>query len=123
VNKVWDFMDSDHSGTISFADFSSGLKVAQRVLAEASGAAGAGGGGDLEEGGGGAAAAEKATMAAAQATTRAAWDKVHAAIQRSGLDAADFFGEKLDMDHAGDLDLAEFAEALGSLGLVRGKEG
>ena len=35
VNKLWDFMDSDHSGIITYPDFAAGLKV--RCITDANG--------------------------------------------------------------------------------------
>jgi Ca2+-binding EF-hand superfamily protein len=116
--KLWDFMDSDHSGAITFPDFATGLKVAARSLGSASVAGDGSGGADLEAGGGGNVTELLDAKARLKEVSQAAWNKLHAVLERFQLPPHQFFAKKLDVDEAGDLDAADFEEALLGLGLV-----
>jgi Ca2+-binding EF-hand superfamily protein len=96
VSKLWEFMDTDHGGNITFADFAAGLKAATKSEAQ-----------DLEAGGG-----------AMNEEAEHAWAKVHLLMDRMGLSASDFFVQKLDVNSTEDLDQADFEESLTNIGLV-----
>jgi len=115
VNKVWGFMDSDHSGSITFADFAAGLKLANKSLA------GAGVGLDLEAG---AVEAEEMDpeVAAQLELEQGAWNKCHDSMQRLGLGSTQFFDAKIDENGRGDLDQSDFEEGFISLGLALSNE-
>jgi len=100
MTKLWDFMDSDHGGNITFADFAAGLKAATKNATSGDAA-------DLEAG-------EEGTNEDAAK----AWAKLQVLMDKMGLEAADFFSQKLDVDGTEDLDQADFEESLASIGLV-----
>jgi len=119
--KLWDFMDSDHSGAITFPDFATGLKVATKSLGGGAGygiSTGGGGGTDLEAGGDGDMDEMLEAKARRKEITQEAWNKLHAMLERYQLPPQAFFAKKIDMDEAGDLDKADFEEALLGLGLT-----
>jgi Ca2+-binding EF-hand superfamily protein len=114
-------MDSDHSGAITFPDFATGLKVATKSLGGGAGygiSTGGGGGTDLEAGGDGDMDEMLEAKARRKEITQEAWNKLHAMLERYQLPPQAFFAKKLDMDEAGDLDKADFEEALLGLGLT-----
>ena len=116
--KLWDFMDSDHSGAIAFPDFATGLKVATKSLGAGSAGGEGGEGADLEAGGDGNMTDMLAAKAKLKEATQTAWNKLHAILERYQLPPQEFFAKKLDMDEAGDLDKADFEEALVGVNMI-----